>query len=83
MRAFAASPDHPVTVTARSGAVEHVIRFDEGRTAEYDVPLSCTAFGDDCTVQLEIDGARSPREVQGTMDARTLGIALNRIGFRF
>ena len=47
------------------------------------VPFLVAISSDDCTVQLEIDGARSPREVQGTMDARTLGIALNRIGFRF
>ena len=46
-------------------------------------PFLVAISSDDCTVQLEIDGARSPREVQGTMDARTLGIALNRIGFRF
>ncbi len=87
MRAFAASPDHLVTVTARSGGVEHVIRFDHGRTVVQEVPLVCTTFRDDCTVELEIDGARSPREVRrdvgGTQDARTLGIAVNRIGFSF
>ncbi len=81
-RAFAASPDHPVTVTARSGDVEHVIRFDSGETALEEVPLAC-GDSDVCTVQLEIDGARSPRDVQGAADARTLGIAVNRIGFRF
>ncbi len=87
MRAFAASPEHPVTVTARSGGVEHVIPFDHGRTVVQEVPLACTAFRDDCTVELEIDGARSPREVRrdvrGTQDARTLGVAVNRIGFSF
>ena len=87
MRAFAASPEHPVTVTARSGGVEHVIRFDHGQTVVQETPLRCTTFREDCTVELEIDGARSPREVRGevrgTQDARTLGIAVNRIGFRF
>ena len=83
MRAFAASPDHPVTVTARSGGVEHVIRFDDGETAVHEVPLACTGLGETCAVALEIDGARSPREVSGLPDARTLGIALYRIGFRF
>ncbi len=82
-RAFAASPDHPVTVTARSGGVEHVIRFDDGGTAVHEVPLACTSFRAACTVELEIDGARSPRDVLGLQDDRTLGIALYRIGFRF
>jgi hypothetical protein len=83
MRAFAASPDHAMTVTARSGGVEHVIRFDDGETAVHEVPLACTGLGETCAVELEIDGARSPREVSGLPDARTLGIALYRIGFRF
>ena len=81
-RAFAASPDHPVTVTARSSGVEHVIRFDRGQTALREVPLGC-ADSDVCTLQLEIDGARSPRELYDAADARTLGIAVNRIGFSF
>ena len=81
-RAFAASPDHPVRVTARSGDMEHVILFDGGETALREVPLAC-ADSDVCTLQLEIDGARSPRELYAAADARTLGIAVNRIGFRF
>ena len=76
-----------MTVTARSGGAEHVIRFDHGRTVVQEVPLACTTLGDDCTVELEIDRARSPREVRrevrGTQDGRTLGIAVNRIGFGF
>ena len=83
MRAFAASPDHSMTVTARSGGVEHAIRFDDGETAVHEVPLGCTGFRDACAVELEIDGARSPQEVSGLSDARTLGIAVYRIGFRF
>lgn len=83
MGAFAASPDHRVTVTARSGGAARVIRFDDGATAVHEAPLACPVDLDVCTVQLEIDGARSPREVYGTQDARTLGIALYRIGFRF
>ena len=83
MRAFAASPDHPVTVTARSGGGEHVIRMDHGETAVREAPLACAIGRDACAVELEIDGARSPREVHGISDARTLGIALYRIGFRF
>ena len=71
-----------MTVTARSGDVEDVIRFDRGEVALHEVPLAC-ADSDVCTVQLEIDGARSPRELYDAADARTLGIAVNRIGFRF
>ena len=82
MRAFAASPDHVMTVTARFGDVEHVLRFDHGATAVQEVPLACPD-ADVCTLQLEIDGARSPRDVYDAADARTLGIAVNRIGFRF
>lgn len=82
-RAFAPSPDRPVTMTARSGRVEHVVRFDDGETAVREVSLGCAGVGDLCTVELEIDGARSPREVSGLPDARTLGIALYRVGFRF
>ncbi len=78
-----AAPDHPVTVTARSGGTEHVVRFDDGGTGVHEVPLACTDLEDACAVELEIDGARSPREVSGLPDARTLGIALYRIGFRF
>ena len=83
MRAFAASPDHRVTLTVRSGAVQRVIRFDDGDTAVREIPLACPIGRDACTVQLAIDGARSPRDVQGGPDGRELGIALSRIGFRF
>ena len=83
MRAFAASPDHRVTLTVRSGPAERVIRFDDGATRVHEVPLACPIGGSVCTVQLEIDGARSPRDVDGGLDDRQLGIALSRIGFRF
>lgn len=83
MRAFGASPDHPVTVTARSDGADRVMRFDHARTGVHEVPLACPPDRDACTVQLEIDGARSPREVYGSPDGRTLGVALHRMGFRF
>ena len=83
MRPYAASPDHVVTLTASSGDVEHEIVFDSGETAVHEVPLDCPRDSDSCTVQLDIDGARSPREVRGSADGRRLGIALNNIGFRF
>ena len=82
MRAFA-SPEHRVTLTARSGAAGRTIRFDDGGTGVNEVPLACPIRGDTCTVQLEIDGARSPRDILGTQDGRELGVALSRIGFRF
>ena len=83
MRAFAASPDHRATLTVRSGAVQRVIQFDDGDTAVREIPLACPIGRDVCTVQLAIDGARSPRDVDGGPDLRQLGIALSRIGFRF
>ena len=83
MRPFAASADNRVTLTVRSGAAERVIRFDGGDARVHEVPLACPTVGSVCTVQLEIDGTRSPRDVYGTQDGRELGIALSRIGFRF
>ena len=82
MRPFAASAGHRVTLTVRSG-VEHVIGFDDGATGVREIPLACPAAGDVCDVRLEVDGARSPRDVDGGADGRELGIALYRIGFRF
>ena len=38
MRAFAASPDHRVTLTVRSGATERVIWFDDGDTRVHEAP---------------------------------------------
>ena len=83
MRPFAASEDHRVTLTARSGAAERVVRFDDIATRMREIPLACPIRGDRCTLQLEIDGARSPSDVRGGPDLRQLGIALYRIGFRF
>ena len=83
MRPFAASADHRVTLTVGSGVARRVIRFDVGDTRVHEVPLACPTVGSVCTVELEIDGARSPRDVYGTQDGRQLGIALSRIGFRF
>ena len=83
MRPFAVSPDHHVRLSAETVGVEHVIGFDDGATAVHDIPLDCPTGRGVCTVQLSIEGARSPREVYGEGDERTLGIALYRIGFRF
>ena len=83
MRPFAASTDHRVTLSVRSGAAQRVIGFDGGDIRAQEVPLACPTGGSVCTVELEIDGTRSPRDVYGTQDARQLGIALSRIGFRF
>lgn len=87
MQAFAATQDHRVTVTARSdgpGGADRVIQFDDVETAVHETPLACPIDRDVCTVLLEVDGARSPREVYGSSDdGRMLGIALYRIGFRF
>ena len=83
MRAFAGSADHRVTLTIRSGDVERTIAFDDVETRLREVPLACPVRGDACTVQLAVDGARSPRDVQGGSDARELGIALSRIGFGY
>ena len=82
MRAFAASADHPVTLTGGAGAARRMIRFDDGGTRVHEVPLACPARADACTLQLRIDGARSPRDVQGSPDGRQLGVGLSRIGFR-
>ncbi len=82
MRPFAASEDHRVTLTVRSGAAERVIRFDDSADRLHEVPLACPLRGDTCTLQLAIDGARSPNDVRGGPDRRELGIALYRIGFR-
>ena len=83
MRAFTLSSDHAVTLTARSGTAARVIRFDDPETVLHEIPLACPIDGDACHVDLTIDGARSPREVLGTDDARELGVAVSRIGFRF
>ena len=83
MRAFAAMGGHRVTLTVRSGGVERVVAFDDLDTRLEEVPLACPIRGDACAVQLAVDGARSPRDVQGGTDDRELGIALSRIGFRF
>ena len=83
MRPFGASADHQVTLTAESGDLEHVILFDAGDTAVYDLPVDCPAASGACSVHMRIDGARSPREVYGEGDERALGVALYRIGFRF
>ena len=83
LRPYAASPDHLVTLTVRSGDVEQEIAFDGGATAVHEFALGCPADGDTCAVRLQVDGARSPREVRGAQDGRTLGIGLYNIGFRF
>ena len=83
LRPYAASPDHEVTLTVRSGDEEQEITFDGGATAVHEFGLGCPADGDACTVLLNVDGARSPREVRGAQDGRTLGIGLFNIGFRF
>ena len=83
VRAFAASADHRVTLTVRSGGAARQFRFDDIDTRLQEVPLFCPVRGDACAVQLTIDGARSPSDVQGAPDDRRLGIALSRIGFGY
>ena len=83
MRAFAASANHRVTLTVRSGGFERATAFDDLDTRFQEFPLACPTRSDACTVQLAVDGARSPRDVGGGSDARELGIALSRIGFGF
>ena len=83
LRPYAASPEHPVTLTASSGDVQEEIVFDSGETAVHEIVLGCPDDIPACTVGLIVDGARSPREVRGSADSRTLGIALYNIGFRF
>ena len=83
MRAFAATEEHRVTVVARSGAREHAIGFNAGDTGVHEFLVDCPTEGRTCRIGLAIDGVRSPREVYGRRDARELGIALYRIGFRF
>ena len=56
MRPFAASTDHRVTLSVRSGAAQRVIGFDGGDIRAQEVPLACPTGGSVCTVQLEIDG---------------------------
>ena len=83
VRGYAASPDHRVTLTARSGEVRQQIVFDSGGLAVHEVGLDCPESGDTCTVQLDVDGARTPSEVSGSADSRTLGVALHGIGIRY
>ena len=82
LRPYAASPEHLVTLTVRAGAVEQEIVLDGGATAVHEIGLGCPDDGDACTVLLRVDGARSPRDVRGSADGRTLGIALYNVGFR-
>lgn len=82
LRPYAASPEHLVTLTVRAGAVEQEIVFDGAATAVHEIGLGCPDDGDACTVLLNVDGARSPREVRGSEDGRTLGIGLYNVGFR-
>lgn len=83
LRPYAASPEHLVTLTARSGDVEDQIVFDGGGLALHELSLGCPDDGATCTVELIVDGARSPLDVGGSADGRTLGIAVYNIGFRF
>ncbi len=82
LRPYAASPEHLVTLTVRAGAVEQEIVLDGGAIAVHEIGLGCPDDGDACTVLLRVDGARSPRDVRGSADGRTLGIALYNVGFR-
>ena len=83
IRPYAASPDHLVTLTVSSGEAREEIVFDSGGTAVHEVGLDCPADAATCTVQVDVDGARSPHEVRGSQDGRTLGIGLYSVGFRF
>ena len=83
LRPYAASPEHVVTLTVRSGEVEDEIVFDGGGLAVHELALGCPEDGATCTVLLNVDGARSPRDVRGSADGRTLGIGLHNVGFRF
>lgn len=83
LRPYAASPEHLVTLTVRSGDAEEQIVFDGGGLALHELALGCPDDSATCTVSVDVDGARSPREVRGSQDGRTLGIALYNIGFRY
>ncbi len=83
VRPYAASPDHLVTLTVSSGNTQREIVFDSGATVVHEVGLDCPDDSAACTVQVEVDGARSPREVRGSEDGRTLGVGLYNVGFRF
>ena len=83
MRPYAASPEHLVTLTVSSGDMKREIVFASGETAVQEVSLDCPDDSATCTVRLDVDGARSPREVRGTQDNRMLGVGLYNIGFRF
>ncbi|MCY4599481.1 MAG: phospholipid carrier-dependent glycosyltransferase [Acidobacteria bacterium] len=83
LRPYAASPEHLVTLIVRSGEVEEEILFDGGGLAVHDVPLGCPDEAATCTVYLDVDGARSPSDVRGSADGRTLGVGLYNIGFEF
>ena len=83
LRPYAASPEHPVTLTVSSGDAQREIVFDGGATAVHEVGLGCPEESRTCTVRLDVDGARSPQEVRGSRDRRTLGIGLYNVGFRF
>ena len=76
-------PEHLVTLTVSSGDMTREIVFASGETAVQEVRLDCPDDSATCTVRLDVDGARSPREVRGTQDNRMLGIGLYNIGFRF
>lgn len=83
LRPYAASPEHLVTLTVSSGDVQREIVFDSGETAVHEVGLGCPDDSPTCAVRLDVDGARSPQEVRGSRDRRTLGVGLYNIGFRF
>ena len=83
LRPYAASPEHLVTLTVSSGDVQREIVFDSGETAVHEIALGCRDDIPTCTVRLDVDGARSPQEVRGSRDGRTLGVGLYNIGFRF
>ena len=83
VRPYAAAPEHVVTLTVRSGEAEQALAFDSGATAVHEFGLDCPDDSGTCTVALDVDGARSPQEVRGSADGRTLGIALYNVGFTF
>ena len=72
-----------MTLTVSSGDVQREIVFDSGETAVHEVGLGCPDDSPTCAVRLDVDGARSPQEVRGSRDGRTLGVGLYNIGFRF
>ena len=83
MRPFAALREHPTTLTVRSGGEVWEIVLDGGETDTGEIGLNCPQDADTCIVRLDVAGARAPSEVNGSTDDRVLGVAMERVGFRF